>query len=396
MAIVNKNLIKLPDRNEPAKSLPKPETQVPKPEIKQHLDQAKSREMARLPSDIGHQIAGRRVLNQPLPQAFVARGRLHLSPDMREGLAKAFQGLLRDPILRQKRGSDFAEFIERRFVALSRDGSQHGLQKIPVDVLNRLFKMRHQVEDKSQLFLVMRYEIGKLKDERKLEKERVSDAKEAKGENAKEGTDGASAKGAKGSLLEKEAFLRRSSHVLKNLNADESESTFESLLKKVLSGAETTSDLGSGKKANYKGKSEEGWKEFFKNVLNQGSHESLSTHKADSILEAFYRGLYKNLSSQKGMTLVTDIKLAAGDKEMQEKFVRIAVENPELLDKLSNLKPGEDLPKELIKLLGDNIEYTKLVNKAELLASQTGEQLLQQLRQSFNPNVMNRLEQQLL
>ncbi len=283
-------------------------------------------------------------------------------------LPKAYQKILAR--FAALRGSELHQVLERRHAE-----AQSGSRPKPVakDILARLFRMRHQGE--GSVFKFVQNEIKQAKQARERS------TQETKGSQGEESAKATSKKDA-------ENFLKSNSRVYSHIQ--DAESPFEQILKKAFTGKWNADALPEGKKGTYATKSESGWKSFFANILLRGSVEKKVQQQVSDVMEALFRGVYE------GVTVVTDLKLAQGESQMVEKFVRILIDNPDLLKAFQSLKPGDSIPKELLKLLGESLQYTKLEHQPVQVRTESGENVLQQLRQMGNQQSQSRLEQSLV
>lgn len=232
--------------------------------------------------------------------------------------------------------------------------------------VRQLFSIRQQISDRGALRQVIRYEIQQLRNQLKSTSQ---------------------AQTSPSMLAEK----------IKN---QVGESEFENVLKQVLQGKESIKGLAQGKKAQFAAKSSEGWKSFFAGVLQQGSVEKAAAQKSSAIGDMLFRGMFKQLSEAPGMTLVSDIRLADSSSLMAHKFARVLVDNPALLALLAGLKPGDPISGELLKRLGQELHYTRLVHQVEVLSAEAhdaqSQAALAQLRGMVNVEAQKRTENQLL
>lgn len=173
------------------------------------------------------------------------------------------------------------------------------------------------------------------------------------------------------------------------------ESLFETTLKEVMSGeGKEVPVLAKGKKASFAPKSESAWRTFFANVSLRGSGEKPATREGASVVEALFRGVFKEQAKQKGVILVTDLKFKSGGREVAEKFARLVLEEPAAV-RLEKLSPGEPLEREHF-IEGEELNYTALAPVLEEGDEKGGAELLKQLRSDLNPIASARLEKSLV
>lgn len=278
---------------------------------------------------------------------------------------QVFRQLIKERVFQQSTLRDsrlFSLIKGRAFENRSESKPEEAKQNI-----RQLFNMRQQISDRGALRQVIRHEIQQLRNQLK---------------STNQGT-----KTSPSMLAEK----------IKN---QVGESEFENVLKQVLQGKESIKGLAQGKKAQFAAKSAEGWKSFFAGVLQQGSVEKAAAQKNSAIGDMLFRGMFKQLSQEPGMTLVSDIRLADSSSLMAHKFARVLVDNPALLALLAGLKPGDPISGELLKRLGEELHYTRLVHHVEVLSAEAhdaqSQAALAQLRGMVNVEAQKRTENQLL
>lgn len=338
-----------------------------------------ARQMARTPGRLGRKILPQRTMQRLQDARDQAKRRVVPRKIASRVNPKHYRRLAKEPILRQRnmRNTPLVRHVQRQATQ-----AKSALQKpLAKQHLRQLIRMRHQFKNRRTARLVIRREVDWLRKSRTSKKSATKSSRS---------TD----------VKSKEAFLKRSSKLFTNLKTTGEESKFEKGLKKTLSGKSAVSKLPTGILAKFTGKTAEGWKTFFANVLKQGSSEQASSKSGDALANALYRGLYKALAHQKGMTLVSDLHFSKGDGVIADKFARILINNPDLLARLEQLKPGDPLTKEILDRLGKEIKYTKLVHKPEVATAEAREAAreaaLHQLRGPMSMTAMAHLEQSLI
>lgn len=142
----------------------------------------------------------------------------------------------------------------------------------------------------------------------------------------------------------------------------EATNSFEEILKEMFSGKELVPNTPTGKEAQFMGKTASEWNSFFSNMLNMGNAETPVTRNMAELAEALFRGLYQQ-------TLVSDLNFADGKKVVADKFARILVDNPDLLEALRKLNPGDKLPPDLLAKLGEKLSYVQLTHLPQVAST---------------------------
>ncbi len=166
--------------------------------------------------------------------------------------------------------------------------------------------------------------------------------------------------------LSKEVLEKQRGNLLARLANVPNDGSFESLVKAVLDGAPSLPQ-SSGGKMILAGKTTESWQTFFKNMVGLGNAETAMHKSLGDVATAFFRGLFKQEADGAKMTLVSDLHLSQADQIITDKFSRILIENPDLLDQLSKLSPGDEIPQDLLKLFGSDITYLQLTHLPDIL-----------------------------
>lgn len=175
------------------------------------------------------------------------------------------------------------------------------------------------------------------------------------------------------------------------------ESDFEKTMDKVFTGKKADIPaVPSGKTASFAAKLGDKWATFFKNVLSRGSVEKQTTQKTTNITQGLYRGTYsQELKNKIGSTLVSDLHFVKeGEEFFVEKFTRVLVDNPQLLQVFQQMQPGDVVPKEVFSQLGEEINYTQIVHEPAGEVLQTSDQQLKMLKSPVGFESQQRLERQ--
>lgn len=298
-------------------------------------------------------------------------------------LPRQFRQLMKDPAVARLRDSKLYQILKRLSVHEKGDRDRPRLTK---EHVRQLVRLRHGVSDRPNIRQILRFEIRQLKrgSEKFGHKESSQEGKKSKDAQNKKNIDS-------------ESYIKRASKNL-TLQEDAGESRFESILKKVLKGQkQTAKPLPEGREANFKGKSASGWKQFFSNVLKRGSAEVPETKENVLLQKALYRGAFSEGKNNK-TSLVADLSFQQGPKVATEKFVRVAIENPSLLQTLEHLSPGEVMSRDLMDRLGKDLKMIKLVHQTTSSDVQEAQQeaLMHHLKSPSNPENLQRMEQALL
>lgn len=301
----------------------------------QSSSEGASRQVAARPRDLGHKIQMRS--RQPIA-------------------AEQYQRLLKDPVFKRKGAAESGlhDHLSRRA------RSEGGGSFISNSHLRQMLQLRREVDDRRGFRQIIRHE---LREKRLNEAKNQRDSKETTASGKKK----------------------------------EGESGFETALKRKASGKSHIPAPPNGKAVRLPARSEAGWQAFFSNVATRGSAGEVVVRNAQAAADSLFRGLYRALANQKGLTVITDLKFIEGNKVQTEKFARILVENPSLLQLLEKMEPGDTLNHGLLEQLGEDLEYTRLSNTAtggrEAL---TGQEALNQLKNPYNPLIFDRLQQSLI
>lgn len=357
-----------PIEQSPEKESPK--TDQYKSPLTDHLAQAQK--MVRAHKDLGHKVEYRQAPRTMMeaPPHRQARPRPPVTHDHYRKLSQERlfqQSNMRDTVLTR-------HVQNRSFSNATGESSSLSRQH-----LAQLIRLRHQVENRSDMRHVIRHEIRERREARQKAIDHSSSVKNEGGQRL-------------GELFQKTSLL-------KNLAEGGGEAGFEKLLKEMLGGEKVVPDLPQGTKGRFTAKGGESWKTFFANMLNLGTRETSITRNVNQLMEALFRGLYRQMAHQKGMTLVSDLNFLMGDKVVVDKFARILVDHPELLTLLEKMQPGDSLPADLLKQWGEELNYVQMTHQPEV-ATQTAREAardaaLAQLKLPGNQQALQRMEQAL-
>lgn len=245
----------------------------------------------------------------------------------------------------------------------------------------QLFQMRHQNE-KKDVQAILRYELAKIKamNQQRVQAIRYQTDSQHGGERAGQAAklEGKNADFAKQQLANK-------------LNFSSTESIFEQVLQKVLAGGKNVPSLPDGVKARYLAKSD--WNAFYKNVTQLSSSEVGLSGKLSQLIEGIFRGTFLKTSTGQ-MTLVSDLSLSLDGEVAENKFAQLTLTDPKLVSMLKNLKPGDVIMQDLMKKLGEEFNFTKLVHLADviLLTEKQQKEILRELKRNKMSESERKLE----
>ncbi len=355
---------------EPSHEKAPPKTDQYKSPLTDPLVQAQK--MIRAQRDLGHKVEYRQTTRTKMegPPERPARSRPPITHDQYRKLSQERlfqQSNMRDTVL-------YRHIQNRSLPPTSPESSLLSRQH-----LAQLIRMRHQVEDRKNMRHLIRHEIQERREARQRAIDQSSSVKSEGGQGLAE-------------LIQKTSLL-------KNLAEGGDQIGFEKLLKEMLGGNKVVPDLPQGGKARFMPKGGESWKNFFANMLNLGTKETNITRNVNQLMEALFRGLYRQMAHQKGMTLVSDLNFLIGDKVVADKFARILVDHPELLQQLEKMQPGDPLPADLLKQLGEELNYIQMTHQPDVTTQSAREAArdaaLAQLKLPGNQQAMQRMEQAL-
>lgn len=330
-----------------------------------------ARKLAETPQRFGHKIsASTTLIKLAHRQAAQSSGRTTTS--YRAPVSyQNYQRLAREPVFKPSNMRETSLFQSIQSRAIPERGKTQTMN--PSD-LSRMIQIRHQVSDRTNLYRIIRYEMHQRREEGH---DRTSRQRGADRSNQPR----------------LEALLRR-------LGMSSGDSAFEGVLRQMMSGREVVRSVPRGTTVPLGAKSDVGWRGFFSSVLKLGSGELSAARQTATVVEALFRGLYRALADQKGMTLVSDLRFAEGDRQVTTKFTRMSINQTDLLKSLEQLKPGDQIAREMLMKLGEELEFTRLVNQQEQVSTEAREAAreaaLAQLRSPVNPEAMAKMEQFIL
>lgn len=195
----------------------------------------------------------------------------------------------------------------------------------------------------------------------------------------------------------KEAFLKSNSKILKSLDEKDEDSPFEKALKKALTGKKGVDSLAQGEIAKFKGKTKEGWKVFFKNLLKRSSKEKKQIYQRKQIEKSTFRGAY---TENNQIVLVADFHFKSEYERMVDKFVRMYTLNPKLVETLKAIKPGSVIDDSILKTLGEEFEAKTVVHETLSYTDEEKKQmekdLMTRLKRRVSVETRVRIEDQLI
>lgn len=282
----------------------------------------------------------------------------------RNVLARHFTGAMRNSSLYQKLEQKLTQEQVAKQMTSNRDVSE----PLKKGELLQLFRMRHQ-EEKQDIRNILRYELAKAK---KMAKERVQAIRyqsDSRGES----------KSGRLSRLESIKADYSKQQLAQKLSQASSESKFEQILQRVLTGGKNVPGLPEGTVARYLAKSD--WEAFIKKVCELNSAEIETKGEFAKLIEAIFRGLFQKASTGE-MVLVSDLSFTEEGEVAENKFSQLKIDNKELLKMLESLKPGDPIHQEILTLLGEKFEFIKLMNILQIvnLTAAQKEELLKQLK----------------
>lgn len=282
-----------------------------------------------------------------------------------------FRGPLKDSPLHNKLRAQAMGDQALRQGQIAREAGSESLKRGDV---GQLFRMRHQIQEKDQLKILVHGEIAKLKEQAKQKVQAIRYQTEShdQGEEkiaarlAKMGN----ADGAKQELA-------------KRLSQMGGESDFEQTLQKFLAGEKSVPDLPEGVRARFAAKSDAEWEVFFKNASNLNSAEVASKGNLSKMVDALFRGLFHKASAGKSV-MVSDLTLAEEGAITTNKFAQIPISDDSLAALFKQLMPGDVINRDMLQKLGQEFDLIRLVHLAEaavVLSETQRQQVLREFRQ---------------
>jgi hypothetical protein len=174
-------------------------------------------------------------------------------------------------------------------------------------------------------------------------------------------------------------------------------SKFETLLKKVLMGLKLIPGLAEDIKARFALKTDADWELFFKNLAQLESALTKANVNINDLVEALFRGLFQKGTDGKWV-LVADLTQLENGELVQNKFAQIILSDNELADALKKMAPGEVIDKTVLKKLGEDIEFIKLLHTIQSteLSDAQKQEILKQFRRSHSEPYTKKIEAALL
>lgn len=178
--------------------------------------------------------------------------------------------------------------------------------------------------------------------------------------------------------------------------ARSAESFFERVLQKALgSNQSAVATLPDGAEAELPVKSAEEWESFFQNTTALSSELQEASAEQSTLSQVLYRGMF---ASQGQLKLVSDLSLAENGEINEYKFAQILLSDPKMADLLKSIKPGQSLPTELIRALGEQVAFLKLVHMqagARELSDVEKQLLLKEFQREVSSGYQSALEKEL-
>lgn len=253
------------------------------------------------------------------------------------------------------------------------------------DIL-QLFSMRHKSKNKKDLKQIIKHEIARAKN--KLKQTRVNSLKHQTGSKHQKETH---------KMMQKKLSSDRIGQQLqKHLQAASKESPFERVLQKVLAGKQSVPNLPEGVRAKFLQKTTAEWRQFFKNVLGTNSQLVKSNADVNQLIEALFRGIYTG--EEGGEYLILDLALSEDGEAVEYKYSQLLLEDGELAKLFKKMHPGELLAGDLLKQLGEELQFLKLMTAIQLAVMTEEEKKanLNKMRQAMRGSVRDDLENALI
>lgn len=334
------------------------------------------------------------------PPAFMTREQFHEILEQSPRLAKQIlekpshemrQRFIRDGVLKHHpQGARLQQKLAEQAQRQQQQAEQgRGAREIAEDILKKgdivqIFRLRHQSEDKDAFRNILRHEMAKAK-ARALQEKVQGIKQQAEGQGGEGKARGVNRPVA-GTDIVKQALAQK----LANSSAA---SSFESILQQVLAGSKAVPNLPDGVKAKFLLKSDAQWQQFFQNVLGLKSAEVKSQAQFEKLTYALYRGMFQRAQEGKKAAVVD---LIFSENE-EHKFSQILLDD-EMAELLKTLSPGDEISKEVLKKLGEELLYLKLahvVNQAQLTEDQK-QNILKEFQRQFSSASRDKLETALI
>lgn len=312
-----------------------------------------------------------RLLQNPKPESYKSV--------LQESL---FRGPLRQTPLAQK----LQRMFERAQAQQTQAHAENPEMLTRSEVL-QLFEGRRRAENKEQFREVLRHELAKYKAEQA--KQRVQAFGEKKDSSGTK---------SKIDLSSDHRFEKASQKLQSRLELKSALSKFEEILKNVLKGKKSVPDLPDGVRARFQSKTNGEWSTFFNNTKNLGSVLESDEQNLNQLIESLFRGIFVEEGNESQTKIITDLAFSFEGEVIENKFAQLLLKNPKLLEQFQKLTPGDVIPQELLKLLGDELQFLKLVHQADVsfVSEQEKKQFLNQMKQQQSRESKNRLEDALI
>lgn len=304
---------------------------------------------------------------------------------------KEMKTLLQDPVFQNGvlKGSTLHQAIQQRALDDNikenlRDEPKLFQQPLHEGELSQLENLMPNLKKREQAQALLNYELAKIKQEKEQRVQALryqNESSTQKDEDVRTNrsndrhTDGA-----------RDELARK----YKNVRA---ESPFEEALQKFLADGRSIPDLMKGLRSQFPLKSDAEWDAFFKNALNQNSAEIETKKTTADLMQALFRGVFKK-GANGDLMMVSDLSFASGDETNLFKFSQIALKDSQLLALLKQLKPGDMLTPDVLKLLGNEIIFLQLAHviaDSNLSAEQQAA-ILRSYRQQVSSSSQRELE----
>lgn len=284
--------------------------------------------------------------DRPLPERPTPQQMRELARD------PAFQGAMRDSPLYQKiQQQSLQQNIQQANVQAGREAEKQTLTKGEVA---QLFRMRHKFEKKDEAKAFLRYEIAKARQEARQKIQALRYQNESSQE--------------KQAIEDLQNVQDAHSEALKDqlsqkLSHSGSESPFEQILQRVLSGGKAVPELPESVRARFATKTTEEWRSFFANALGMNGAEVESQGQLSKLIEALFRGIYTKEDGR--AMLVADLALTSEGEVVEHKYAQIDLKDSALLEAFKKLNPGDVIGQDLMKKLGEEFSYLQLAHIVE-------------------------------
>jgi hypothetical protein len=284
--------------------------------------------------------------DRPLPERPTPQQMRQLARD------PAFQGAMRDSPLYQKiQQQSLQQSAQQASAQAGREAEKQTLTKGEVA---QLFRMRNKFEKKDEAKAFLRYEIAKARQEARQKVQALRYQNESSQEKQAI-EDLQNVKDAHNDALKDQLSQK--------LSNSGSESPFEQILQRVLSGGKAVPELPESVRARFATKTTEEWRTFFANALGMNGAEAESQGQLSKLIEALFRGIYTKDDGR--AMLVTDLAFTSEGEVVEHKYAQIDLKDSGLLEAFQKLNPGDVINQDLMKKLGDEFSYLQLAHIVE-------------------------------